>query len=204
MKPLSPQVSSESPEEPHGGTSNQFPPNVLVSHGKRSLVPAAPNLPLSTRCGRASPSVFATTEATLHRMSYTWRGGASPIVFATTEAAPAICWSRLGWRGGTSRPNFEAGTRHAASRTSSFGAVMLGPHTAWGSLWKEASFRRARTRRCRSACGSGRQRFVEKARPGVAPSLQNVVFRYRVYANFPGRVHLLRGAVAPSPVSALE
>ncbi len=142
--------------------------------------------------------------------SHTWRGGASPSVFATTEAAPAICWSRLGWRGGTSRPIFEAGTRHAASRTSSFGAVMLGPHTAWGSLWKEASFHRARTlafctkRRCRSACGSGRQRFAEKARPGVAPSLQNVVFRYRVYAHFPGHVHLLRGAVAPSPVSALE
>ena len=71
--------------------------------------------------------------------SHTWRGGASPSVFATTEAAPAICWSRLGWRGGTSRPTFEAGTRHAASRTSSFGAFMLGPHTAWGSLWKEAS-----------------------------------------------------------------
>jgi hypothetical protein len=157
-------------------------------------------------------------------MSHTWRGGASPGVLVATEAAPAICWSRLGWRGGTSHPHLR--WEHATPQTIlthvravTFGASMLGTHTAWGSFCPvclqplEATSAvcvaqhfapNVDCRQEQTACGSGRQRFVEKARPGVAPSLQNVVFRYRVYANFPGRVHLLRGAVAPSPVSVLE
>ncbi len=40
-----------------------------------------------------------------------------PVKFYSTEAAPAICWSRLGWRGGTSQSTFEMGKRHATEHT---------------------------------------------------------------------------------------
>jgi hypothetical protein len=39
------------------------------------------------------------------------------VKFYSTEAAPAICWSRLGWRGGTSQSTFEMGKRHATEHT---------------------------------------------------------------------------------------
>ncbi len=135
--------------------------------------------------------------------------------FYSTEAAPAICWSRLGWRGGTSQSTFEMGTRHAKGTRTLVWHVYAGnahgvgeslsqgllPPCAYPSILRPTWVPRASFV---PACGSGRQRFVEKARPGEAPFLQNVVLHYRVYANFPGRVHLLRGAVAPSPVSALD
>ncbi len=43
-----------------------------------------------------------------------------------------------GWDGGGARPDPHLRREHATP-VPSFGASLLGPHTAWGSLWKEAS-----------------------------------------------------------------
>ena len=43
-----------------------------------------------------------------------------------------------GWDGGGARPDPHLRQEHATP-VPSFGTILLGPHTAWGSLWKEAS-----------------------------------------------------------------